>query len=98
MRLSRGASMSGGPVLFFSRTSDFSCYGNPCGAVSRRSTLARRLSSSPSQWSLGLMLLALHASFAWGIDEWWTRAFLLAHFGLFLLWQQIGRASCRERV
>lgn len=35
------------------------------------------------------MLLALHATIAWGIDEWWSRAFLLAHFGFFLLWQPV---------
>ena len=39
------------------------------------------------------MLLALHASLAWGIDEWWARAFLLAHFGLFLLWQPVWRGE-----
>jgi signal transduction histidine kinase len=38
---------------------------------------------------LGLMLLALHASLAFGIHEWWSRAFLLAHFGFFLLWQPV---------
>jgi signal transduction histidine kinase len=35
------------------------------------------------------MLLALHASLAFGIQEWWSRAFLLAHFGFFLLWQPV---------
>ena len=35
------------------------------------------------------MLLALHASLAFGIHEWWSRAFLLAHFGFFLLWQPV---------
>jgi signal transduction histidine kinase len=35
------------------------------------------------------MLLALHASLAFGIDEWWSRAFLLTHFGFFLLWQPV---------
>jgi signal transduction histidine kinase len=39
------------------------------------------------------MLLTLHASLAWGIDEWWARAFLLAHFGLFLLWQPVWRGE-----
>ncbi|MBL8539164.1 MAG: HAMP domain-containing histidine kinase [Betaproteobacteria bacterium] len=38
---------------------------------------------------LGLMLLALHASLAFGVDEWWSRAFLLAHFGFFLIWQPV---------
>ncbi len=45
------------------------------------------------EWWLGLMLLALHASLAWGIAEWWPRAFLLAHFGLFLLWQPLWRGE-----
>ncbi len=45
------------------------------------------------QRSLALMLLALHASVAWGIEEWWPRAFLLAHLGLFLLWQPIWRGE-----
>jgi signal transduction histidine kinase len=39
------------------------------------------------------MLLALHASIAWGIEDWWPRAFLLAHFGLFLLWQPVWRGE-----
>jgi signal transduction histidine kinase len=45
------------------------------------------------QWWLGLMLLALHASLAWGITDWWSRALLLAHFGLFLLWQPVWRGE-----
>src|SRR3954464_5172526 len=52
-----------------------------------------RTAAANPQWSLGLMLLALHASFAWGIAEWWARAFLLAHFGLFLLWQPVWRGE-----
>ncbi|MBL8527780.1 MAG: HAMP domain-containing histidine kinase [Burkholderiales bacterium] len=38
---------------------------------------------------LGLMLLALHASLAFGVHEWWSRAFLLTHFGFFLIWQPV---------
>ena len=45
------------------------------------------------QWWLGLMLLALHAALAWGINDWWSRAFLLAHFGLFLMWQPVWRGE-----
>jgi signal transduction histidine kinase len=45
------------------------------------------------QWPLGLMLLALHAALAWGIEAWWSRAFLLAHFGLFLIWQPLWHGS-----
>lgn len=42
----------------------------------------------PNRW-LGLMLLMLHLSIAFGDDAYWTRAFLLAHYGLFLLWQPL---------
>ncbi len=45
------------------------------------------------QWWIGLMLLALHAALAWGIDDWWPRAFLLAHIGLFLMWQPVWRGE-----
>jgi signal transduction histidine kinase len=45
------------------------------------------------QWWLGGMLLGLHAALAWGIDDWWPRAFLLAHVGLFLLWQPVWRGE-----
>jgi signal transduction histidine kinase len=46
----------------------------------------------PQLW-LGLMLLSLHAALAWGIADWWPRAFLLAHFGLFLIWQPLWRGE-----
>jgi len=35
------------------------------------------------------MLLMLHFSVAFGNDASWTRPFLLAHYGLFLLWQPL---------
>ena len=56
------------------------------------SAQARIVATRP-QWWLGLMLFALHASLAWGITDWWSRAFLLAHFGLFLLWQPVWRGE-----
>jgi signal transduction histidine kinase len=49
--------------------------------------------ASHPQWWLGAMLLALHAALAWGIADWWSRAFLVAHFGLFLLWQPVWRGE-----
>lgn len=52
-----------------------------------------RFAMANPQVSLGLMLLALHASIAWGIEDWWARAFLLAHLGLFLLWQPVWRGE-----
>ncbi len=53
---------------------------------------SRLLAANP-QWWLGLMLLALHAALAWGINDWWPRALLLAHFGLFLMWQPVWRGE-----
>lgn len=44
-------------------------------------------------WWLAAMLLALHAGTAWGIEHAWARGFLLAHFGLFLLWQPLWRGE-----
>jgi signal transduction histidine kinase len=61
-------------------------------SVTQSSSPERTATTNP-QWSLGLMLLALHASMAWGIEDWWTRAFLLAHLGLFLLWQPVWRGE-----
>lgn len=49
--------------------------------------------ASHAHWWLALMLLALHAATAWGIDSLWSRAFLLAHIGLFLLWQPLWRGE-----
>jgi signal transduction histidine kinase len=53
---------------------------------------ASRFANQPQLW-LGLMLLALHAAVAWGISDVWPRAFLLAHFGLFLAWQPVWRGE-----
>ena len=53
---------------------------------------ARLMLTRPQLW-LGLMLLSLHAALAWDITDWWPRAFLLAHFGLFLLWQPVWRGE-----
>ena len=53
----------------------------------------QRFVSAHPQWWMGLMLLALHAALAWGINSWWPRAFLLAHIGLFLMWQPVWRGE-----
>ncbi|MDP1674467.1 MAG: hypothetical protein Q8L65_15315 [Burkholderiales bacterium] len=39
------------------------------------------------------MLLTLHGAIAWGGGEWWQRGLLLAHFGLFLIWQPVWRGE-----
>ena len=49
---------------------------------------------APSRW-LALMLLALHMGVVFNADETVTRAFLLAHYGLFLLWQPLVRSEAR---
>ncbi len=52
-----------------------------------------RFIAAHPHWWLGLMLFALHAALAWGISEWWARPSLLAHFGLFLIWQPVWRGE-----
>lgn len=39
------------------------------------------------------MLLTLHGAISWGIENWWARGLLLAHFGMFLLWQPVWRGE-----
>jgi signal transduction histidine kinase len=45
------------------------------------------------QWWFGAMLFALHAALAWGIESLFARAMLLAHFGIFLIWQPVWRGE-----
>ena len=49
---------------------------------------------APSRW-LGLMLLTLHMAVVMNADAIVLRAFLLAHYGLFLLWQPLVRSEAR---
>ncbi len=42
---------------------------------------------------LAAMLLTLYGAIIWGAGEWWGRGMLLAHFGLFLLWQPVWRGE-----
>jgi len=39
------------------------------------------------------MLLTLHGAIGWGIENWWARGLLLAHFGIFLMWQPVWRGE-----
>ena len=55
--------------------------------------LQQRLITSHPHWWLGAMLLSLHYALGWGISEWPARAALLAHFGLFLMWQPVWRGE-----
>ncbi|MEN3354374.1 MAG: hypothetical protein V7640_2532 [Betaproteobacteria bacterium] len=66
----------------------------PTNTMSTRALTAfERAAIAHPQRSLGLMLFALHAAIAWGMDDWWARAFLLVHLGLFLLWQPVWRGE-----
>lgn len=63
--------------------------------VTRAAALSARLASvAPGRW-LGLMLLALHAAAVADAEPAIARAFLLAHYGLFLLWQPLVRSEAR---
>ncbi len=44
---------------------------------------------------LASALLTLHGAIAWGGGEWWARGLLMAHFGLFLIWQPVWRGGRR---
>lgn len=58
-------------------------------------TVAGRLARvAPGRW-LGLMLLALHVAVLLDTEPALARAFLLAHYGLFLLWQPLVRSETR---
>ena len=58
-------------------------------------TLSARFARvAPGRW-LGLMLLALHAAVVTDTEPAIARAFLLAHYGLFLLWQPLVRSEAR---
>ncbi|OYY80951.1 MAG: ATP-binding protein, partial [Hydrogenophilales bacterium 16-62-9] len=63
--------------------------------ISWLTSLAARLTRvAPGRW-LALMLLALHAAVVLDAEAAVTRAFLLAHYGLFLLWQPVVRSESR---
>ena len=50
------------------------------------------LAAHPQRW-FGAMLLAMHAALGWGIDSLFSRAMLLVHFGIFLIWQPVWRGE-----
>jgi signal transduction histidine kinase len=58
-----------------------------------QSTLLRTLLSLRQQDWLALMLLGLQVALSFGIEEPVSQAFLLFHFGCFLLWQPLWRGE-----
>jgi len=58
----------------------------------QRSTVNDWVHRHPHWW-MGAMLLTLHSALSWGIETWWARGLILAHFGFFLMWQPVWRAD-----
>jgi hypothetical protein len=58
-----------------------------------RQLILRLLPGLRQQDWLALMLLALHAALVLGIETAVSKAFLLSHFGCFLLWQPVWRGE-----
>src|SRR5262245_63574665 len=58
-----------------------------------QAALLRILLSVRQQDWLALMLLGLHVALAFGINMAVSKAFLLFHFGCFLLWQPVWRGD-----
>src|SRR5947207_1335416 len=42
-----------------------------------------------------VMLVSLHLAAMWGTEDYWARGLMLAHFGLFILWQPFMRSEHR---
>src|SRR3989442_3601141 len=42
-----------------------------------------------------VMLVSLHLAAMWGTEDFWARGLMLAHFGLFILWQPFMRSEHR---
>ena len=47
---------------------------------------------------LAAVLFTLHGAIAWDIHEWWARGLMMAHFGLFLIWQPVWRGAQRIQL
>ena len=47
------------------------------------------------RWVLIGMLLMLHLAAINDVQQWWSRGFMVAHFGLFILWQPFLRSEQR---
>ena len=61
-----------------------------------QSSSARAASTAPTRHLnllLATMLLMLHGAIAWDVQQWWARGLMLAHFGLFLIWQPVWRGE-----
>jgi len=57
--------------------------------------VAASMSARHQNVLLALMLLTLHGAMAWSLNDWWARGLMMAHFGLFLIWQPVWRGEQR---
>ena len=61
--------------------------------VSNFFSVRQAFQAAKQQWVLGLMLLSLHGVVLWGFSSPLSKALVLTHYGLFLLWQPIWRTK-----
>jgi len=57
----------------------------------------QKMPRDSGRWLLLLMLLLLHGALWLGVASIWSRPFLLAHLGIFLLWQPLWRGESQFR-
>ncbi len=57
--------------------------------------VAASMSAQHQNALLAFMLLTLHGAMAWSLNDWWARGLMMAHFGLFLIWQPVWRGEQR---
>ena len=63
--------------------------------VSNFFSVRHAFQAAKQQWVLGLMLLSLHGVVLWGFSSPLSKALVLTHYGLFLLWQPIWRTKIK---
>ena len=56
---------------------------------------AQRFIATYWRWLFVLMLISLHLAAMRGAEDFWARGLMLAHFGLFILWQPFMRGEQR---
>ena len=61
--------------------------------VSNFFSVRHAFQAAKQQWVLELMLLSLHGVVLWGFSSPLSKALVLTHYGLFLLWQHLSGAS-----
>lgn len=65
--------------------------------VEMMTTPLQKVPNDSGRWLLLIMLLLLHGALWLGIANMWSRPLLLAHLGIFLLWQPLWRGESQFR-